>query len=275
MVCGRSRRHGYRNIQIRWNIENKQRGRVPQEKTRAQRWWVEAQGTGSSLWRCCWHGPGQDRQWRGPHPAPLRRTRAARQKLAYSHPPAGSEWLQRKACFAIELLPIGYELVRHQRQKTSASPLSQCQSGRTCRHWKQFLVSTHHRLSQRDIHCTPRKCPLGIPNLRGWHQTRCRGPASRVMYLAQERTASVVAGSLIAAAKPHNSEVVKPAIPPAPPSSLNIDSLLLFSNISLIFRLAFSLIIWWTGERTSDRDVRSENIYQVFAIRLSVTDCNW
>ena len=79
-------------------------------------------------------------------------------------------------------------------------------------------IPVHHSQGQRDILVSPHRCPLGIPNLHGWHQTRCRGPAS------SEMQAGLVASASIE-------------------SLINIESLFSLLSISLIFRLDFSLTI--------------------------------
>jgi len=97
-------------------------------------------------------------------------------------------------------------------------------------------IPVHHSQGQRDILISPHRCPLGIPNLHGWHQTRCRGPASSEMQaclVAYDGSAKASIDSLI-----------------------NIESLFSLLSISLIFRFDFSLTIelTWNLEARSSLD---------------------
>merc|ERR1719481_1367029 len=78
---------------------------------------------------------------------------------------------------------------------------------------------------RRDILDTPRKCPLGTPNLRGRHQTRCRGPASE--------------------------QLVEVVLTPPSRSLSNIEESLFSIMISLIFGFDFSLAVTGSSIRVS------------------------
>ena len=102
-----------------------------------------------------------------------------------------------------------------------------------CRLWCDW-IPVHHSQGQRDILISPHRCPLGIPNLHGWHQTRCRGPASSEMQACLVRDDGSARASI--------------------ESLINIESLFSLLSISLIFRFDFSLTIeltWNSGVRSS------------------------
>jgi len=218
-------------FQFRWCTGNKQRLGL-KVGTRALEWVAGNQERGSCGWRSCCH----DGAYRGKPPhgwpqAPLRRTLAGRQRRACCRPPAGCPSHLHRVALATAPQP-SWSAHRPGLQPRSISWL---QNPARCpkppgswrsRHLHPWWSPVHRSQGQRDTQCTPRKCPLGNPNLRGWHQTRCRGPASKEMDVAFFKLA--VPMSTIASMG----------------SLINIESLLL-SIDSLIFRLDFSVATGW------------------------------
>jgi len=208
-------------VLLRWCTRSKQRSGYS-EGTRALEQWVGNRGRGSSWSRSCCRGAAyQDRRPHGSPQALPQHTRAERQRPSWSPQQAGLKWRSHKVSLATWRPPSWCGSRQALQRRSWSWWLDRSPSPRQSRqklHFCSCRFPVHCSQGQRDIRCTPRKCPLGTPNLRGKHQTRCRGPASE--------------------------QLVEVELIPASRSLSNIEESLFSIMISLIFGRDFSLLAW-------------------------------
>jgi len=208
-------------VLFRWCTRSKQRSGYS-EGTRALEQWVGNRGRGSSWSRSCCRGAAyRGRRPRASPPVLPQHTRAERRKLSWSPQQAGSKWHSHRVSPATWPPPswCGRRQVLQRRSWSwSLGPSSSPPQAPLRLHFCSYRFPVHWSQGQRDIRCTPRKCPLGTPNLRGKHQTRCGGPASE--------------------------QLVEVELIPASRSLSNIEESLFSIIISLIFGRDFSLLAW-------------------------------